>query len=561
MDNIGALIVPAVIALVAISIVAKGVRVVQQAQTMIIERLGRYHRTLSSGVNLIIPIIDKPRAIDWHQVIVTPAGDSFARHFRTEKIDLRETVYVFPRQNVITKDNVVVEIDALIYSQITDPVRATYEIANLPDAIEKLTQTTLRNVIGEMELDHILSSRDTINAKLRAILDEATHKWGSKVSRVELKDINPPRDIRDAMEKQMRAERERRATIITADAERQSRILAGEGIRQAEIKTAEGEKKAKILDAQPEAAARPQGAVRDFAESEVRPRVCAMEQAAQLDPTLTPKFFELGLMGIEIPEAHGGAGGSLFMTVLAVEELSAVDASAAIFVDVQNTLVNALLLKWASDDIKRRYLPRLASEVVGAYALSEAGSGSDAFGLQTKATRQGDKWILDGRKLWITNGAEAGVYVIFANTDFAKGYKGITAFAVERGFKGFSVGKKEDKLGIRASSTCELILDGCEVPAANVVGEVGIGYKVAIETLNTGRIGIGAQMIGVARGALTAALKYAKERKQFGKPIRDFQAVQFQLAQAATELEAARLMVYNAARLEAAGEPNCFRSF
>src|SRR5437660_3192885 len=256
MDNIGALIVPAVIALVAISIVAKGVRVVQQAQTVIIERLGKYHRTLSSGVNLVIPIIDKPRAMDWHQVIVTPAGESLARHFRNDKIDVRETVYVFPRQNVITKDNVVVEIDALIYSQITDPVRATYEIANLPDAIEKLTQTTLRNVIGEMELDHILSSRDTINAKLRAILDEATHKWGSKVSRVELKDINPPRDIRDAMEKQMRAERERRATIITADAERQSRILSAEGIRQSEINTAERDKQAKILHAEAEAAAR-----------------------------------------------------------------------------------------------------------------------------------------------------------------------------------------------------------------------------------------------------------------------------------------------------------------
>src|SRR6266480_1443786 len=249
MDNIGALIVPAVIALVAISIVAKGVRVVQQAQTMIIERLGRYHRTLSSGVNLIIPIIDKPRAIDWHQVIVTPAGDSFARHFRTEKIDLRETVYVFPRQNVITKDNVVVEIDALIYSQITDPVRAT-------DAIEKLTQTTLRNVIGEMELDHVLSSRDTINAKLREILDEATHKWGAKVSRVELKDINPPRDIRDAMEKQMRAERDRRAAILTAEAEKQSRTLQSEGIRQSEINQAEGQKQAKILAAEAEANAR-----------------------------------------------------------------------------------------------------------------------------------------------------------------------------------------------------------------------------------------------------------------------------------------------------------------
>jgi len=279
-----------------------------------------------------------------------------------------------------------------------------------------------------------------------------------------------------------------------------------------------------------------------------------MEEAAQLDPTLIPKVFELGLMGIETPEQHGGAGGSLFMTVLAVEELSAVDASAAIFVDVQNTLVNALLLKWASDDIKNRYLPRLATEVAGAYALSEAGSGSDAFGLATKATKQGDTWILDGRKLWITNGAEAGLFVIFTNTDFAKGYKGITAFAVERGFKGFSVGKKEDKLGIRASSTTELILDHCEVPAANLIGEVGNGYKVAIETLNTGRIGIGAQMIGVARGALDASLKYVKERLQFNKPIAEFQGVQFQLAQAATELEAARLMVYNAARLEDAGE-------
>jgi len=297
-----------------------------------------------------------------------------------------------------------------------------------------------------------------------------------------------------------------------------------------------------------------QGAVRDFAESEVRPRVCAMEQAAQLDPTLIPKFFELGLMGIETPETYGGGGGSMFMTVLAVEALSAVDASAAIFVDVQNTLVNALLLKWASDDIKQRYLPRLATEVAGAYALSEAGSGSDAFGLQTKATKQGDKWILDGRKLWITNGAEAHLFLVFATVDLSRGYKGITAFAVERGFKGFSVGKREDKLGIRASSTTELILDRCEVPAANLIGEVGNGYKVAIETLNTGRIGIGAQMIGVARGALDASLTYVKERQQFGKAVADFQGVQFQLAQAATELEAARLMVYNAARLEDAGE-------
>jgi len=295
--------------------------------------------------------------------------------------------------------------------------------------------------------------------------------------------------------------------------------------------------------------------VRDFAEREVRPRVAGMEKASAIDPALLRQCFELGLMGVEIPETHGGAGGNLLMTVLAVEELSAVDASVAIFVDVQNTLVNTLLRKWASDDLKRRYLPRLASELLGAYALSEPESGSDAFGLQTRAARRGDAWILEGRKLWITNGAEAGLFVIFANTDFSKGYKGITAFAVERGFKGFSVGKKEDKLGIRASSTCELILDGCEVPAANVVGDVGVGYKVAIETLNTGRIGIGAQMIGVARGALTAALAYAKERRQFGKAIGDFQAVQFQLAQAATELEAARLMVYNAARLETAGEP------
>jgi alkylation response protein AidB-like acyl-CoA dehydrogenase len=294
-------------------------------------------------------------------------------------------------------------------------------------------------------------------------------------------------------------------------------------------------------------------AVRDFAAAEIRPRVAAMEKAATIDPTLVPKLFELGLMGIEIPEAHGGAGGGLFMTTIAVEEMSAVDASAAIFVDVQNTLVIEPLLQWASDDQKARYLPMLARDTVGAYALSEPESGSDAFGLQTKASCRGQGWVLDGRKLWITNGAEAQVYVIFANTDFAKGYKGITAFIVERGYPGFSVGKKEDKLGIRASSTTELILDGCEVPAANVLGEVGKGYKVAIETLNTGRIGIGAQMIGVARGALDAARKYVKERRQFGKPIAEFQAVQFQLAQAATELEAARLMVYNAARLKDAG--------
>jgi len=294
-------------------------------------------------------------------------------------------------------------------------------------------------------------------------------------------------------------------------------------------------------------------AVRDFAEQEVRHRVTAMERAGAIDPALIPKLFELGLMGIEVPETHGGAGGSLFMTALAVEEVAAVDASAAILVDVQNTLVIEPLLQWASPEQQSRYLPRLAADTVGAYALSEAGSGSDAFGLQTKAARQGDGWILDGQKLWITNGADAQVYVVFANVDFAKGYKGITAFIVERGFPGFSVGKKEDKLGIRASSTTELILDRCQVPDANVLGKVGEGYKVAIQTLNTGRIGIGAQMIGVARGALDAAMRYVKERQQFGKPIAEFQGVQFQLAQAATELEAARLMVYNAARLKDAG--------
>ncbi len=294
-------------------------------------------------------------------------------------------------------------------------------------------------------------------------------------------------------------------------------------------------------------------AVRDFAEQEVRPRVAAMEKAGAIDPTLIPKLFELGLMGIEIPETHGGAGGSLFMTALAVEEIAAVDASAAILVDVQNTLVIEPLLQWANPDQQARYLPRLASELVGAYALSEAASGSDAFGLQAKATRQGDGWVLEGQKLWITNGADAQLYVVFANADMAKGYKGITAFIVERDFPGFSVGKKEDKLGIRASSTTELILDRCRVPDANVLGKVGEGYKVAIQTLNTGRIGIGAQMIGVARGALAAATRYVKERQQFGKPIAEFQGVQFQLAQAATELEAARLMVYNAARLKDAG--------
>ncbi len=295
-------------------------------------------------------------------------------------------------------------------------------------------------------------------------------------------------------------------------------------------------------------------AVRDFATERVRPLVHAMDVAGALDPSLPPACFELGLMGIEIPEALGGAGGGLFMTTLAVEELSAVDASVAILVDVQNTLVIEPLLKWATDEQRARCFPRLAADTVGAYALSEAGSGSDAFGLQCKATRGGAGWVLQGRKLWITNGAEAGLYIVFANTDFAKGYKGITAFIVERTTPGFSVGKKEDKLGIRASSTTELVLDGVEVSDADVLGAVGQGYKVAIETLNTGRIGIGAQMIGVARGALDAARAYVQERKQFGKAVAEFQGVQFQLAQAATELEAARLMVYNAARLRDAGQ-------
>ncbi len=296
-------------------------------------------------------------------------------------------------------------------------------------------------------------------------------------------------------------------------------------------------------------------AVAEFAEEEVRPRVRAMERAGRLDPEIIPKFFELGLMGIEVPERHGGAGGTLMMVTLAVEAMSRVDASAAILMDVQNTLVNYPITRYGNDAQKQKYLPRLTGNTVGAYALSEAGSGSDAFGLATRAEKSGDGWVLDGRKLWITNGAEAEIYVIFANADPSAGYRGITAFIVERGFPGFSVGKKEQKLGIRASSTTELILDQCRVPAENVLGPEGKGYKIAIETLNEGRIGIGAQMIGVARGALDTTLAYVKERHQFGKPIADFQGIQFQLAQAATELEAARLMVYNAARLKDAGRP------
>jgi alkylation response protein AidB-like acyl-CoA dehydrogenase len=294
-------------------------------------------------------------------------------------------------------------------------------------------------------------------------------------------------------------------------------------------------------------------AVAAFAADEVKPRVQAMERAGKIDPALVKQYFEMGLMGIEVPEQYGGSDGSLMMVALAVEEISKIDAAASIVVDVQNTLVNYPINHYGSDALKAKYLPRLTSDTVGAYALSEPSSGSDAFGMTTRAEQRGDKWYLSGRKMWITNGAEAGIYVVFANADPSKGYKGITAFIVEREFKGFAVGKKEDKLGIRASSTTELILDGVEVPAENVLGPVGQGYKVAIETLNEGRIGIGAQMIGVSQGALAAATAYVQERHQFGKPLADFQAIQFQLAQARTDTEAARLMVYNAARLKDAG--------
>src|SRR5689334_7257396 len=296
-------------------------------------------------------------------------------------------------------------------------------------------------------------------------------------------------------------------------------------------------------------------AVREFAETEIRPHVQSMDEAAQFRADLIPKFFELGLMGVEVPETFGGSSGTIFMAVLAIEELARVDASAAIYVDVHNTLVNNALLRWGSPEQQSRYFPQLTSGLLGAFALSEPGSGSDAFALATRAERQGDRWSLTGTKFWITNGAEAGLFIIFANADPAKGYKGITGFLVERGFPGFAIGKKENKLGIRASSTTELILVDCAVPHENVLGAVGQGYKISIETLNEGRIGIGAQMLGVATGALEAATAYVKERRQFGKTIAEFQAVQFQLAQMATDLEAARLMVYNAARLKDARLP------
>jgi len=298
-----------------------------------------------------------------------------------------------------------------------------------------------------------------------------------------------------------------------------------------------------------------QAAAREFAENEIRPHVETMDREGVFNPELLRKFFQQGFMGLAVPEAFGGSGGTFFMANLAIEEFSRVDASAGVVVDVQNTLVNNALERWGNEAQKLQYLPRLVRETVGAYALSEAGSGSDAFSLATRARQDGDCFVLNGRKLWITNAKEAGLFIVFANVNPEFGYKGITAFLIERDTAGFSVGKKEDKLGIRASSTCELILEDCRLPRAAVLGDVGKGYKVAIETLNEGRIGIGAQMLGLARGALQHAVAYAKERKQFGRPIAEFQAIQFQLARLATEVEAARLMVYNAARLKDAGLP------
>jgi alkylation response protein AidB-like acyl-CoA dehydrogenase len=298
-----------------------------------------------------------------------------------------------------------------------------------------------------------------------------------------------------------------------------------------------------------------QEAVRDFATSEVAPKAMEMDEAQQMDQGIIDSLFEMGLMGIEIPEQHGGTGADFFTSVLVVEELSKVDPSIAVIVDVQNTLVTNAILRWATDDQMARYLPPLATDTVGAYALSEAGSGSDAFALSCRATADGDDWILNGQKMWITSGNEAGIYIVFATVAADAGYKGITAFLVERDYDGFSVGKKENKLGIRASSTTELIFEEVRVPGENVLGEVGQGYKVAIETLNEGRIGIGAQMIGLAQGALDHTVRYVQEREQFGRTIGSFQGVQFQLAEMATEIEAARLLVYNAARLKDAGQP------
>src|SRR5437667_9364025 len=295
--------------------------------------------------------------------------------------------------------------------------------------------------------------------------------------------------------------------------------------------------------------------VRQFAEDKVRPLVKEMDEKGVFDHGLIDEFFHLGLMGIEIPEQYRGGGGKFFEAILAVEGMSPVEASAGVIVDVQNTLVNNAILRWANQEQKKRYLPRMAADTAGAYALSEAGSGSDAFALQTRAELKGCDYVLNGRKLWITNAKEGGIFILFATVDPSAGYKGINALIIEKDFPGFTVGKKEDKLGIRASSTCELILEDCHVPKENVLGEIGKGYKIAIETLNEGRIGIGAQMVGVAQGAWEYAAKYAQERKQFGKALTEFQGIQFQLAQMATEIEAARLMVYNAARMKDAGIP------
>ena len=290
--------------------------------------------------------------------------------------------------------------------------------------------------------------------------------------------------------------------------------------------------------------------VRQFARETISPLVREMDEHQKMDASLIRQLFELGLMGMEIPEAYGGSSGTFFEVILAIEEVSAVDPSVGVLVDVQNTLVISALLRWGTDEQKQRYLPRMAKEWVGAYALSEAASGSDAFALQARAEKKDDQYVLNGQKLWITNGKEAELFIVFATIDPTIGYKGIHAFLVEKSFPGFTLGKKEDKLGIRASSTCEVVLEDCKVPAANLLGEAGKGYKIAIETLNEGRIGIGAQMLGLAQGAWNHAARYAKERKQFGKPIADFQAIQFQLAELAVEIEAARLMVYNAARLK-----------
>ncbi|GAB5410104.1 MAG: acyl-CoA dehydrogenase AcdA [Balneolaceae bacterium] len=295
-------------------------------------------------------------------------------------------------------------------------------------------------------------------------------------------------------------------------------------------------------------------AAADFAKSSIAPLVHEMDENAKFDVGLIKEFFEMGLMGIEIPEKYNGAGGTFMMSIVAIEQISKVDGSAGVFMDVQNTLVNNAFVRYASEEIKERFLPQLATEKVGAYCLSEAGSGSDAFALRTTAKEDGDHFVLNGSKLWITNANEADIFLVFANVNPELGYKGITAFVVERGMEGFSVSKKENKLGIRASSTCEILFEDCRVPKANILGEYGKGYKVAIETLNEGRIGIGAQMIGIAQGAFDAALGYVQERKQFGKAISEFQGVQFQLSRMATEIETARLLVYNAGRLKEAGQ-------